>query len=79
MPTEETIDPALAEKAIAAGLALHPELAASEPRLVRVPVFRGTALRVVYGLEDARPEGTVAWDFQNAIVKEYKRLEGAAG
>ena len=69
------VDAALAARALEAGLALHPEFAAHAPRVVRVPVFRGTALKVEYGSAE-RPEGTAAWDFQNAVIKEYKRLSG---
>ena len=69
------IDPQLAEQALHEALERFPQLAVFGPRLVWRSLFQGGAFLLEY--EQQPPRDTPgAWDFQNAVVKGYKRLAG---
>ena len=63
----------LARQAIEAALERYPRFAEYIPRLVARPIFGGAAFLLEY---DRQPAGDVpgAWDFQNEVVRGYKRL-----
>lgn len=69
------IDPKLAEQAIREGLNKYPDMAAFAPRLIWRPLFQGGAFMLEYGQPPAAPHPD-AWEFQNAVVRGYKRLAG---
>jgi hypothetical protein len=69
------IDPQLARQAIEAGLAKYPRFDAYTPRLIAKPLFQGHALMLEYAEQPPRDDPD-AWEFQNAVVKTYKRLAG---
>jgi hypothetical protein len=69
------INPELAQKALEEGLRKYPRFEAYGPKLVERKLFQGSA----YMLEYAGPppaNDPDAWEFQNAVVKTYKRLAG---
>ena len=69
------IDATLAAAAIADALAKFPAFAEFGPRIAYRELFQGGAFLVQYENDPPRSlEG--AWDFQNAVVKGYKRLAG---
>ncbi len=69
------LDPKLAEQALREALERFPQFASFGPRLVWRPVFQGGAFLLEY--ENQPPRDTPgAWDFQNAVVRAYKRLAG---
>jgi hypothetical protein len=63
-------------KALQEGLTKYPRFAANGPRLVERKLFQGSAYVVEYDTQPPR-EDPDAWEFQNAVVKAYKRLLGA--
>jgi len=69
------IDSQLAAQALRAALDKYPQFAAYGPRLVARALFQGAAFMVEYDRQPPRdlPD---TWDFQNAVVKGYKRLAG---
>ena len=69
------IDPTLAEQALREALERFPQLAPFGPRLVWRPLLQGGAFMLDY---DQHPPRDLpgAWDFQNAVVRAYKRLAG---
>ena len=69
------IDPNLAAEALRAALEKYPQFSAFGPRLVARALFQGTAFMLEYERQPPR-ELAGAWDFQNAAVKGYKRLNG---
>ena len=69
------IDPTLAEQALQAAFAKFPQFAEFGPRLAARPLFQGTAYLVEWERQPPR-EMADAWEFQNAVVKGYKRLAG---
>ena len=66
------INAQLAAQAIQEGLQKYPAMSSFGPRLVCRPVFGGVTFLLEY---DTAPPGNVpdAWEFQNAVVKAYKR------
>jgi hypothetical protein len=70
-----TIDPALAEQALNTALQEFPQFAGYGPRLSWRALFQGGAFVVEYGVQPPR-DAAGLWDFQNAVVKGYKRLAG---
>ena len=70
------IDPEIEKQALQAGFDKYPRFERFGPRLVSRPLFQGHALMLQYGEQPARDDPD-AWEFQNAVVKTYKRLAGA--
>jgi len=70
-----TIDQAMAQQALDAALQEFPQFAGFGPRLSWRPLFQGGAFVVEYGVHPPRDAAGI-WDFQNAVVKGYKRLAG---
>ena len=69
------IDASLAGQALREALAGFPQFASFSPRLVWRPLAQGGAFLLQY--DQAPPRDTPgAWDFQNAVVKGYKKLSG---
>jgi len=69
------IDAQHARQALKEALAEYPQFEAFGPRLEYQELFQGGAWVVRY--ERTPPRDTPgAWDFQNAVVKGYKRLAG---
>lgn len=69
------IDPALAQQAIEEGLRKYPSMAAYGAQLAWRALFQGGAFQLQYTQAPPR-ENADAWEFQNAVVKAYKRLAG---
>lgn len=69
------IDPKLAEQAVREGLEKFPQFASFEPRLAWRPLYQGGTFLVEYDQHPPRDTPGM-WDFQNAVVKGYKRLAG---
>lgn len=67
--------PELEREALDAGLEKYPRFGACSPRLIARPLFQGHALMVEYAEQPSRDDPD-AWEFQNAVVKTYKRLAG---
>jgi hypothetical protein len=69
------IDATLAAQALKDALEKFPAFAPFGPRLAYRELFQGGTFLVQYESDPPRNmEG--AWDFQNAVVKGYKRLAG---
>lgn len=59
-----------------AGLSTHPEFAAFGPKLIWAELADGDGALLVR-FENRPPQGTPnVWEFQNAVVKTYRRLAG---
>ena len=69
------IDQELAGKAMSEALDKFPQFAPLGPALVWRALFRGGAFQLTYA-EQPPPGDPDAWEFQNAVVKGYKRLAG---
>jgi hypothetical protein len=69
------IIPELARQAIAEGLKKYPRFETYGPKLTAKPLFQGHALMVEYTEQPPRDDPD-AWEFQNAVVKTYRRLAG---
>jgi hypothetical protein len=69
------IDPVLAQQAMQEGLRKYPRFEAYSPRLIARPLFQGHALMLEYGDQPPRDDPD-AWEFQNVVVKTYKKLAG---
>jgi len=65
----------LAEKALREGLAKYPRFSAFGPKLTARKLFQGNAYMLQYADQPPRDDPD-AWEFQNAVVKAYKRLAG---
>jgi len=70
-----TIDAGLAAQAMREALEKYPQFAAFGPRLAAREMFQGAALMLEYERQPPR-DMAGSWDFQNAVVKGYKRLAG---
>ncbi len=69
------IDPLLAQQAMEEGLAKYPSMEHFRAQLIWRELFKGGAFQLTY--ESQPPRGHPdAWEFQNAVVKAYKRLAG---
>jgi hypothetical protein len=69
------IDPQLEKQAFDEGLAKYPAMAAYPAKLTWRALFQGGAFQLQYEQQPPR-EHPDAWEFQNAVVKAYKRLSG---
>lgn len=69
------IDPQLAARAFEDAYRKYPRFSQFGPKLVARPLFQGHALMLEYTLEPPR-EDPDTWEFQNAVVKGYKKLAG---
>jgi len=58
------------------GLAKYPSMAQFGAKLIWRALFTGGAFQLIYDVQPPR-EHPDAWEFQNAVVKAYKRLAGA--
>jgi hypothetical protein len=65
-----------AERAMEEGLSKYPKFEAYGPKLVARPVFQGHTLVVEYAQQPPRDDPDT-WEFQNAVVKTYRKLAGA--
>jgi hypothetical protein len=69
------LEPEIVKQAIAEGLQEYPGFDVYGPRLVERALFQGSALMIEYSSQPPR-ENADAWEFQNTVVKAYKRLSG---
>ena len=69
------IDPVLVQKAMEEGLAKYPSMAEFPAKLIWRALFQGGAFQLTYDSPPPR-EHPDAWEFQNSVVKAYKRLAG---
>lgn len=69
------IDAPLAAQALQAALAESPQFAQYVPEIIWMPLHVGGALLLRYQNQPPR-ELAGLWDFQNAVVKGYKRMAG---
>ncbi|MGH9628242.1 MAG: hypothetical protein ACRD7E_07880 [Bryobacteraceae bacterium] len=69
------IETELAAAAIEEGLQKYPAMSRYGPALVWRPLLQGGALMVQYAEQPPRGHPD-AWEFQNAVVKSYRRLTG---
>ena len=73
--TDMKIVPEFAHQAMEEGLKIYPRFGAYGPQLIARPVFRGHALMLQYAEQPPKDDPDV-WEFQNAVVKTYKKLAG---
>ncbi len=69
------IDAELAAQALREALDQFPQFEAFGPRLAWRALYQGGTFLMEYA-EPPPKETPGAWDFQNAVVKGYKRLAG---
>ncbi len=69
------IDPKLARQALHVGLEKYPRFAANGPRLAARALFQGHAYVLEYEQQPPRDDPD-AWEFQNVVVKGYRKLAG---
>lgn len=69
------IDPERAAQAMREGLRKYPRFETYGPNLIARQLFQGHALMLEYR-ETPPPGDADAWEFQNAVVKTYKKLSG---
>jgi hypothetical protein len=69
------IIPELERQALDEALKKYPRFATCSPKLITRPLFQGHALMLEYTDPPARDDPD-AWEFQNAVVKTYKKLAG---
>jgi hypothetical protein len=69
------IDPELERQAMQEALKKYPRFDRYGARLVAKPLFQGHAFMLQYAEQPPRNDPD-AWEFQNAVVKTYKRLAG---
>jgi hypothetical protein len=69
------IDPELASVALREALQRYPRFEGFGPKLVARALFQGSALMLEYTQPPPR-DAPDMWEFQNAVVKGYKRLAG---
>lgn len=74
-PMEKVVEDAHAQASLAQALARYPRFAAFAPRLVALPMRQGVAHVVRYGVEPPKDDPD-AWEFQNAVVKDYRARSG---
>jgi hypothetical protein len=66
------IDPELNRLAIAEAVQQHPEFAGQALNVIARPLLKGFAWQLEW--KGAPPTGQLAWEFQNAAIRAYKRL-----
>jgi hypothetical protein len=69
------IDPRLAAEAIEEGLQKYPDMSSFGARLAWRPLFQGGAFMLQYETQPPRDHPS-AWEFQNAVVRAYKKRAG---
>jgi hypothetical protein len=69
------IDQTLADQALREALKRYPQYTHNGARLAWRQLFQGGAFYLEYGQQPARDDPD-AWEFQNAVVKGYKRMAG---
>jgi hypothetical protein len=67
------IDPEQAAIALSEGFEKYPRFKGYGPKLVARALFQGHALMLEY-VEQPPREDPDAWEFQNAVIKAYKKL-----
>lgn len=70
------IDPEFEKQALEEGFAKYPQFRAFGPKLIARALFQGSALMLEYA-ERPPADDPDAWEFQNAVVKAYKRTNPA--
>lgn len=68
------IDPVLEAQAFEEAYSRFPRFRGIKAKLAAKPLFRGFAWQLVY--EEPPPQDPDAWEFQNAVVKTYRRAAG---
>ena len=71
------IDPELAQRAMGDALKQYPRFESFGPKLIARALFQGHALMLEYAQTPPRDDPD-AWEFQNAVVKGYKRMAGGS-
>ena len=69
------IDPVLEGQALEEAYVRFPQFRGVKARVAARPLFRGFAWQLQY--EGTPPGDGDAWEFQNAVVKAYRRLTRA--
>lgn len=69
------INAVLAQQALEEGLAKYPSMAEFGAKLSWRALFQGGAFQLTYDSQPPR-EHPDAWEFQNSVVKAYKRFAG---
>ncbi|MEO7650894.1 MAG: hypothetical protein ABIZ80_10545 [Bryobacteraceae bacterium] len=69
------LDKQLESQALQEALGRYPQFASAGTTLVARPVYNGVTFMVDFADANARTDPD-AWEFQNAVVKGYKRLAG---
>lgn len=69
------IDPQLEQQAMEAGYARYPSMSAFKAKLLYRALLQGGAFQLQYEEQPPRDHPD-AWEFQNTVVKTYKRLAG---
>jgi hypothetical protein len=70
------IDPELNRLALDEAAEKFPEFAGHALRVVVRPLLKGFAWQLEW--KEAPPTGQAAWEFQNTVIRTYKRLAGIA-
>ena len=70
------IDRGLNRLAIAEAAQLYPEFAEQASHLIARPLSQGFAWQLVW--KGTPPAGQLAWEFQNAAIRAYKRLSSGS-
>jgi hypothetical protein len=65
-----------AAQAMQEGLSKYPRFQAYGPKLVARALFQGHTLMVEYAEQPPRNDPD-AWEFQNVVVKAYRKLAGS--
>ena len=72
----DTVDPALAGKALDEGARAYPRFAAMKPRIEKVKLFKGAALTVKFD-DDKRVQGDPDnHAYEKVVLKAYRALGG---
>jgi hypothetical protein len=66
------IDPDLNRLALDEGAQQYPEFAGQALRVIARPLLKGFAWQLEW--KGTAPTGQPAWEFQNAVIRAYKRL-----
>jgi hypothetical protein len=69
------IDPEIESKALEEAFRKYPGFAVYRPHIVARALFRGHAFQLEYGEPPPRDDPDT-WEFQNTVVKAYRRLAG---
>lgn len=73
---EAPLNESVACEALREALEKYPQFEAFGPKLVARPVYQGVTYQLTYEIQP--PADPDVWEFQNAVVKSYKRRIAAA-